>query len=111
MNNKVAAFTESEKSSIINAFVSWLPVGDRAQGDDIKHWAYSNTIVTSNKHDKQSQSLANVNVNVIPPEVRVRLRDCSMFCIERMLGFIKGNCNGNVNIKIYKSVILYKLVA
>ena len=40
--------------------------------------------------------------NFSPLNARVRSLDCSMFCIEEMqtsgmLGFIKGNYNGNVN--------------
>ena len=47
----------------------------------IRQLRHGDTIITSHKQEKQSQSLADVNVSL--PKVRVRSHDCSMFCIEK----------------------------
>ena len=59
---------------------------------------HGDTTITSHKHDKQSQSLAGVNVS--PPKARVRSRDCSMFCINKCK-HLDIYYNENVNIVIY----------
>ena len=43
---------------------------------------YYDTIITPHKHDKQSQSLADV-IGLRLLKAHVRSRDCSMFCIEK----------------------------
>ena len=45
----------------------------------IRQLCHGDTIIMSNKHDKQSQSLADVNVS--PLKAHVALHDCSIFCI------------------------------
>ena len=46
----------------------------------IRKLRHGDAIITSHKHDKQSHTLADVNVS--PPEACVRSCDCSMFCME-----------------------------
>ena len=45
----------------------------------ISQLRHGDTIITS--HDRQSQSLADVDVS--PPKAGVESHDCSMFCIEK----------------------------
>ena len=47
----------------------------------IRQLRHGDAIITSRKHDKQSQSLAYVNVS--QPKARVRSCDYSMFCIKK----------------------------
>ena len=62
---------------------------------------HGDTIITSGKHDKQSQSSADFIVNVSLPKLRVRSRDCSMFCVE--------NAN-NWNIKFHLGQLQWKSI-
>ena len=47
----------------------------------IRQLRHGDTIITSNKHDKQIWSLAELNVS--PPKARVGSCDCVMFCTEK----------------------------
>ena len=47
----------------------------------IRQLCHGDAIISSHKHDKQSQSFGDVNVS--PPKAPVGSRHCSMFCIEK----------------------------